>query len=212
MKSCSSSSRQLQSLKFWFAQYHHCSLNVVLILSLQNTLTIASQALLGTAPLYTATSPALLERFHIPPASAPVLLALKDHDGTVAAQLPLFSGIATPDLQAWMMRHRLPSALELSADTFKSVMEAPHNPLVVLTAVPPSGAARDEAIRKLKEAAKTWRHRANNYQRDVAFAWMDGDRWASWLSSMYGIKAAQMPATVITEHGVRIVVRLKSSP
>jgi hypothetical protein len=166
-------------------------------------LTLASQSLLGTAPVYTIISPALFERFRISPSSGPFLLALKDRDGTVAAKLPVDANMSTAKLQSWLMSERLPTSLELSADTFKSVMEAPGSPLVVLVAVPAPGAARDDAVSQLRETAKQWRGaRAGQYKRGVVFAWMDGDRWSSWLNSMYGIKSSNLPAVVITDHGV----------
>jgi hypothetical protein len=111
--------------------------------------------------------------------------------------------MSTAKLQSWLMSEKLPTSLELSADTFKSVMEAPGSPLVVLVAVPAPGAARDDAVGQLRETAKQWRGtRTGQYQRGVVFAWMDGDRWSSWLNSMYGIKSSNLPAVVITDHGV----------
>jgi hypothetical protein len=165
-----------------------------------NTLTIASQMLLGSAPVYTSTSPALFERFGASP-STPVILSLKDNDGTVAAQFPLTSTTTSESLQSWLIRERLPTSLELSADTFKSVMEAPHEPLVVLVAIPPSGQVHDDAVRQLRETAKTWRNARTSTRRGVVFAWMDGNRWSSWLNNMYGFKSSSTPAVVVTDHG-----------
>lgn len=84
-------------------------------------------------------------------------------------------------------------------------MNAPSKPLVVLTSVPTEGQERDELIKKVKEIAAKWRKRGDSEkmigERNVVFTWMDGQRWAKWLKSMYGVK--EVGGVIIADHGVR---------
>lgn len=86
--------------------------------------------------------------------------------------------------------HRLPTSVELTRDTFQSVMNAPHAPLVVITAGPE--ALKEKIMQRLRDVGKKWRSRTNGsgmvHGREVVFAWMDRGRWADWMKSMYGIK------------------------
>jgi thioredoxin domain-containing protein 5 len=172
---------------------------------LQNSLTIAAQSLLGVAPVYTSTSPALLERYNVAPSSAPVLLVFKDRDPREPAitwSVPSTSSITA--LQAWLQGNKLPSALELLPDTFQAVMNAPHAPLIALVAVPKASApGHAGAVEQVREFGRQWRAQAAKYpNRQVTFTWMDADRWGSWMKSQYGIKAAALPAVVLVDHQV----------
>jgi thioredoxin domain-containing protein 5 len=83
-------------------------------------------------------------------------------------------------------------------------MNAPHSPLVVLTAVPKADApGHDGAVSQVKEVARQWRAEASKYPGQyVQFVWMDANRWASWLKSQYGIKSSNLPATILVKHKV----------
>lgn len=123
-----------------------------------------------------------------------MLLVFKDHKPTPYASLsdlPASNGVA--HIQGWLEANKLPTALELTADTFQSVMNAPHGPLIVLVAVPKEAGGYAAQVR---EVAKQWTAR----DRPIVFAWMDQERWASWLKSMYGI--TETPAVVIVDHKV----------
>jgi thioredoxin domain-containing protein 5 len=173
--------------------------------TLQNSLTIAAQSLLGEAPVFTSSSSALLERFSVAPSSAPAILVFKDRDPRSPAltyTVPTTSSQTT--LQTWLEAHKLPSALELLPDTFQSVMNAPHEPLVVLVAVPKAGEPGNMgAVDQVRELGRQWRERAASYPgRQVVFTWMDADRWGSWMKSQYGITASMIPAVVLVHHKV----------
>ena len=111
------------------------------------------------------------------------------------------------DLTTWMTHRRLPSALELSDNTFQEVMKAPGSPLVVLTAVPGSDNFAEHeflAGNAAKIGVKWKKLRAQqggeDLARQVVFVWMDQNRWKKWLKSMYGItKPGQV---VIADHSV----------
>lgn len=105
-----------------------------------------------------------------------------------------------------MTDNRLPIATELGDGTFQEVMNAPNKPLVVLTSVPTEGQERNQLIEKVKEIGEKWRRRDDSDktvgERQVVFAWMDGQRWAKWMKSMYGVQ--EVGGVVIADHGVYI--------
>jgi hypothetical protein len=174
-------------------------------------LTIAAQSLLGSAPVLTTTSAGLSERFSIVPGDS-VLFVFRDHVAHPADRFVAYSsshgdtsGKTRAAYSAWLQAHKLPSALELVADSFQAVMNAPHAPLVVLTAVPKEGElGRDGAVTQVREIARQWREESAKYPgKHVQFVWMDGSRWASWLKSQYGIRSDALPETVLARHKVR---------
>ena len=61
-----------------------------------------------------------------------------------------------------------------------------------------------ETFEKVKDIARRWR--ANKGATNVVFTWMDADKWGSWLKSMYGIKAGEMPRAVVANHTVRRIL------
>ncbi|KAI0693473.1 thioredoxin-domain-containing protein [Cytidiella melzeri] len=159
----------------------------------------ASRALFGTPPVYASTSPAFYERFNINPASA-VVLSLKDFDRTSPAGIyHLDTNVASKDVESlsnWLIRNRLPMSMQLESDTFQDIMFAPHKPLVVITAVPHSKLSG--ASDRVRTVAAQWKDRQGS--NDVVFTWMDSDKWAKWLKSMYGIVADDSAHVVIANH------------
>lgn len=84
-------------------------------------------------------------------------------------------------------------------------------PLVVIAVV--SERNRQNVISAIKSIGKQWREGEKAGQRDIVFAWMDGERWSSWLKSMYGIVDAgtvETPSVVIADHAVGIFGPLSS--
>ena len=108
---------------------------------------------------------------------------------------------AQTTVEDWLTRNKLPTVVALTQETFQDVMNAEHAPLVVLAAVPP--AQSDKAKDILDSAAKAYHQRSTD-DRDVVFTYMDSDKWASWMKSMYGIKTANGPAVIVTDHKVRL--------
>jgi len=94
--------------------------------------------------------------------------------------------------------------MELSEGSFQEVMNAESKPLVVLISVTTSGTERDRIIEMVRSLAAQWRRTgATQYTpaqgaRQVVFVWMDQERWASWLKSMYGVKGPTQ--VVIVDH------------
>ncbi|KAI0765574.1 thioredoxin-domain-containing protein [Irpex lacteus] len=156
----------------------------------------ASRALFGTPPVYAATSPAFYERFNLKPGSSAVL-SLKDFDRTSPAGIYHLEASGTvEDLSNWLVRNRLPMSLELDSDTFQDIMFASHKPLVVITAAPETKLSG--ASDRVRTVAAQWKGRQGS--DDVVFTWMNSDKWAKWLKSMYGITADDQAHVVITNH------------
>ncbi|KZV63248.1 thioredoxin-domain-containing protein [Peniophora sp. CONT] len=172
------------------------------------TLTNGARPLLGSPPVYTSSSSQFLQRFGVTPSNVPVLLAFKDHDLTSPTSVLHVSPKTTSsDLTSWLLHRRLPSALELSDNTFQEVMKAPGNPLVVLTAVPGSDnfAEHEFMAGNAAKLGVKWKKLGvqrggsdEEGKRGVVFVWMDQGRWKKWLKSMYGI--TKPGEVVITDH------------
>lgn len=96
------------------------------------------------------------------------------------------------------MRNKLPTFVELDSDSFQEIMNAPHEPLVVLVAAP--HAELRDTTEHVRAVAQQWKDAKHG--GDVVFALMDADKWASWLKSMYGIKTEVGPRVVVANHSV----------
>ncbi|THH32163.1 hypothetical protein EUX98_g2007 [Antrodiella citrinella] len=153
-----------------------------------------SHVLFGTPPIYISSSPDLFKQFNVDP-SASVLLALKDHEEEFPAATYRFPS-RQKALETWLVRNKLPTIVELHTDTFQEIMNAPHHPLVVLVAITRSEVS--DEVPKLTAIANQWKH--SRTDENVVFAWMDAEKWASWLKSMYGVKQTSPPSIVIVDH------------
>lgn len=90
--------------------------------------------------------------------------------------------------------------MELDADTFQDVMNAPHKPLVVIAAAPATQLQNTAA--DVQRIARQWKSAKGD--AGVTFVWMDTDKWAKWLKSMYGMKAQSDAQVVVANHSVSI--------
>lgn len=148
-----------------------------------------------------------------------MIIVLKDGDfSTPAAKYQVTSSTETKALESWvgflcrfetasninecqMMRNRLPSAMELDEDTFQEVMNAQHEPLVVIAATPKDDMTTN--AQKMRDIAMQWRDAKG--ESGIVFTWMDIDRWASWLKGMYGISSDDLPHVVVANHAVSLL-------
>ncbi|OCH93224.1 thioredoxin-domain-containing protein [Obba rivulosa] len=165
-----------------------------------NLVVEASKVLFGSPPLYTSTSSHFFTHFNVE-AGQSVILALKDGEATRAAASYILSPNANTKtgkdaLVSWLLRHRLPSAMELDSDSFQEVMYASHKPLVVIAATPASQVS--SVAQQVRQIAQRWRHQKGDDA--VVFTWMDADKWEKWLKSMYGVKAETAPRIVVSNH------------
>ncbi|TBU43982.1 thioredoxin-domain-containing protein [Dichomitus squalens] len=160
----------------------------------------ASNALFGSPPFYTSTSASFYDHYNIQPGTA-AILALKDHDASAPAAVytlsrPVSTHAERQELVDWLLRNRLPGALELDSDNFQDIMNAPHKPLVVIAAT--SQSDKERTAKEVTEMARKWRDMKE--QAPVVFTWMDADKWGTWLKSMYGIKASHLPRPIVANH------------
>ncbi|KAG2357198.1 thioredoxin-like protein [Suillus spraguei] len=145
-----------------------------------------SQLLLGSPPVFVSSSKELFTRYDIP---------------TTDSWEPtsIFNSSISDTLSTWLFANRLPTSLELSRDVFQQVMNAPHNPLVVIAATPND--VQNDVSSKLNDIAKKWRLRKSYVgKQDVVFTWMNADQWGSWMKSMYGVKVNDQPKVVVADH------------
>lgn len=90
--------------------------------------------------------------------------------------------------------------------------EKDKKPLVVLMASKPDQASKNEARKVLIDGEEKWRKEEKGEQekehgplREVIWVYMDGDKWGSWLKSMYALKApsnSNKPNFVIADYSV----------
>ncbi|KAI0269411.1 thioredoxin-domain-containing protein [Gloeopeniophorella convolvens] len=172
--------------------------------SVPAALSLAARPLLGSPPIYTSSSPELFKHFSIPVTSDFALVAVKDGADSAAAQLLFDARKTSKELGKWLQAYRLPTAMELGDGSFQDVMKAESEPLVVLVSVPASGSQHDRIVETVRKLASEWRSNGETLYapmkgaRHVVFTWMDQERWASWLKSMYGIQGPG--EVVITDH------------
>ncbi|KAJ6595666.1 protein disulfide isomerase [Mycena vulgaris] len=148
--------------------------------------------LLGSPLIYTSPSPLLFKRYAVPDSAPWAIVVLKDRDPHTVAAMYLGAPALDidGDLSPWLLSNRLPTALELTQDTFQLVMNAPHAPLVVIAAVGTD--TRETVEARFRDIALKWRVHTGGTGlvagRAVVFTWMDADKWASWMKSMYGLR------------------------
>ncbi|KAI0719220.1 thioredoxin-domain-containing protein [Fomitopsis betulina] len=160
-----------------------------------NDVTEAAQVLFGSPSLFTSSSPKLFEHFNVPSDSA-VVLALKDHDAIPASVYRLPSSKDPEALSNWLLRNRLPTSMQLDADTFQDVMNALHKPLVVIAAAP--AAQLQNTAADVQRIAREWKNAKGD--AGVTFVWMDTDKWGKWLKGMYGIRVQSDVQVVVANH------------
>ncbi|PAV20606.1 thioredoxin-domain-containing [Pyrrhoderma noxium] len=174
----------------------------------QNILNQVSRHLLGSPTVLSSRDHELRSKFQLPSeyAKTPVLLSIKDNVPYEYTSVFAFKSghkdeeTLSKDLLTWAMNNRIPSALQLDQESFQKVMNAPHHPLVVIAATVPSEEAH--TIEIINESSRLWRQQVGSVSQsgNVIFTWMDLDKWANWLKSMYGIKDVSKTTVVITDH------------
>jgi len=175
--------------------------------AVQDRIEEASQPLHGSPQILSIkSSPDLLSSLSLTATQKlPVLISLKDHSLAPFRTLAISRDIRVEEISEWLITHSLPTSTGLSAENFQRVMgPSPSVPglqsrLVVLAAINPENLAHIDLV---KEVARVWHRGAHaNDDRQVVFAWMDKEKWASWLKSVYGLKKGSEPAVVIVDHG-----------
>ena len=179
-----------------------------------DTVKEAAAPLLGSPVVYSTASKNLRSIYDIPQGIPWALLALKDRDGAIPAST-LYGGpsTTTEHIKHWLTTHHLPGAVELNQDTFQDVMNAKHNPLVVIASSNANMKSKIEA--RVRDISKKWRARTGGSgevgNREIIFAWMDTQRWKDWMKSMYGIEMDENEEDIedakvaVTDHKVNFL-------
>ncbi|TRM68611.1 thioredoxin-like protein [Schizophyllum amplum] len=169
----------------------------------------AASPLLGSPRIYTSPTAIFLSRFSLPSSAQWAVIALKDHDAVTPSSI--FYGTSVTGLTAaetvglgrWLLANRLPTVVELTQDSFQTVMNAPQSPLVVIAAAH-GQSMKGQVQEKLRDVAAKWRAKTAGTGRagakdatdlggrEVVFASMDAARWGDWMKSMYGVKDAKV--------------------
>lgn len=178
--------------------------------------TATAKSLVGGAPLYTSSSLELFAHYGL--TITPTILVFKDFQSTFPAatfQLPSSSLPARQRLSQtkdWVATAKLPTLSEINAETYAQVMRtadtAPYVGLVLLSRAK-MGSRFDGLRDKVKTVAGAWGEKRRGMtesekggERDVVWAWVDGDKWAQWIKTMYEVKAGEEPLLIVVDTNV----------
>ncbi|GAA5845066.1 hypothetical protein JCM9279_005423 [Rhodotorula babjevae] len=171
----------------------------------------AAKSLMGSSPVYTSSSPELLALFSVPSGQA-TFVTLKDHSLAPSSTFALpHAGSTTKRValaRSWLRSAKLPTVTELTSTTFADLMPTDGEPPLVGLAVLSRKGLGDDGLEhkkdEVKALARGWAQRrrtASTEERDVLWAWVDGDKWAGWARTMYDVKMGgkDAPALVIAD-------------
>lgn len=86
-------------------------------------------------------------------------------------------------------------------------MKADSRAIVVLAALH-KGDEGEKERQKLMSVAKAWKRGGRGFNQPVFFAWIEAERWSSWLRQSYGIKKKDIPAVVVVDAPVSSLMRV----
>lgn len=180
----------------------------------------------GGPPFYKSSSSELFDRLDLSLGS--YLLAFKDQSTTPADvfKLPAFSRSNLKRLDAaeqWLRYAKWPQLMELNGENFQDLMAQEGEPRLLGVAVlSRKGLGSNEAFEaekaKVAQLAQTWAEARRARQlvaaadeRDLAWVWVDGDRWAGWLRTMYDVKLGGKNGPELVISDVKVRARLPES-
>ncbi|BGP15498.1 hypothetical protein JCM10213_005767 [Rhodosporidiobolus nylandii] len=184
----------------------------------------AAKSLLGASvAFYSSSSPELHAAFASDlPLSAAGFLTFKDHSLSPYSSFALPGpAVGSPPYRLALTRQylrtaKLPTVSELNGATFSDLMPiqgeqiGPAPPpllgLVILSRKGLGGEGFEAAKSQFEQVARGWTERRRMGEkkgddRDVLWAWVDGDKWAGWARSMFDVKmgAKDGPRVVIAD-------------
>ena len=170
---------------------------------------------MGSTPFYASTSPELFSLFSLSPSSPPTFLVFKSSSLTPTATFALPASPLTKRKRIeltknWLRGAKLPVVSELDGSSYAQLFPEdsdPTLPYVVLGFFSKKGLKGefDETLRKFKNLAKEWNGmKKDKNSRDVAWAWVDGDRWMPWARTSYDVKmgALHSPVMLVSDPNV----------
>lgn len=155
------------------------------------------EPILGVVPAYTSADPYFYANLSIanpPPTS--VLLAFSNSKRKAVGSLQFPT--KQKELDRFISVHRHPTLTHLSSGNYNEVMKADSRAIVVLAALH-KGEEGEKERERLMSVAKAWKRGGRGFVQPVFFAWIEGERWASWLRQSYGIKKKDLPAVVVVD-------------
>ncbi|GAA5904768.1 uncharacterized protein JCM6883_003897 [Sporobolomyces salmoneus] len=169
----------------------------------------AAQSQMGpSTPFYASSSPELFSHFSVPPSSPPTFLIFKSSSLSPTGRFSLPSKPLTrrkrvDQTRSWLRSAKLPVVSELDGSSYSDLFPEdsdPSNPFVVLGFFSKKGLKGefDETMKRFKRLAEEWNRESKlEGRRSVAWAWVDGDRWAPWSRSSYDVKMGAVDAPVL---------------
>ncbi|KAM0751141.1 thioredoxin-like protein [Meredithblackwellia eburnea MCA 4105] len=171
----------------------------------------ASKHLLGGPPFFTSSSPDLFSLFSLP-TTEPRILVFKEHSQTPSSTFPLPPSTAPSRARKestveWFRTAKLLPVSELNSQTFGDIMSQKATPpLVGLAVLSPKAlglGGMQTAKTDLRKLADSWMETVRkdrlDGEREVIWAWVDGDRWGGWVKSLYGVKVGSEPVIVVAD-------------
>ena len=166
-------------------------------------------------PFYASSSPELFTMFSVPPSSPPTFLIFKSSSLKPTATFslppkPLTKRKRVEQTKNWVRGAKLSVVSELEGSSYSDLFPEDSDstvPYVALGFFSRKGLQGDfdQTLAKFKHLAEEWsRKEQKQGERSVAWAWVDGDRWAPWSRS-YDVKmgALEGPVLLVTDPHVR---------
>jgi hypothetical protein len=163
---------------------------------------------MGSTPFLVSTSPELFARFDLPLSSPPTFLVFKSASLTPTSSFslppkPLTKRKRVEQTRNWLRGAKLPVISELNGSSYPELFPEDSDsslPYVVLGFFSRKGLKGefDNKLRQFERLAKEWNQsKQEKGQRSVAWAWVDGDRWAPWSRSSYDVKMGALDGPVL---------------
>lgn len=161
-----------------------------------------------TTPFYASSSPDIFSLFSIPLSAPPTFVVFKSSSLQPTGTFSLPPKPATrrkriEQMRNWLRNAKLPVVSELDGSTYPDLFpedSSPSDPYVVLGFFSKKGLKGDfdKTLERFKDLAAEWsRTRHENSRRNIAWAWVDGDRWAPWSRSSYDVKMGAVDGPVL---------------
>ncbi|GAA5956471.1 hypothetical protein JCM3765_003455 [Sporobolomyces pararoseus] len=159
-------------------------------------------------PFYASSSPELFSMFSVPLSSPPTFLVFKSSSLSPAGTFslppkPLTKRKRVEQTKTWLRGAKLPVVSELDGSSYPDLFPEDSDstiPYVALGFFSKKGLQGDfdQTLAKFKHLAEEWSRKEHNKgERSLAWAWVDGDRWAPWSRSSYDVKMGALEGPVV---------------
>jgi len=147
-----------------------------------------TKSLARSANFFVSPDPNSFKHFNMNPTS-PTLFVVKNglgapivypgiHDTSVASK---------KSIKSWINQNKYPLVPQLESENSEEILA--FNGEVVIAIIKPDDGG--STLKELKEAAKS-------KEKGVFYVWLDGSKWATYVSRVYGYSEKDLPRIVIT--------------